>query len=46
VHYPALVLLDSSGKELFRYVGKSNSDRMKPDDFMAKLKVVKQKKAK
>ncbi|HEY4262272.1 MAG TPA: redoxin family protein [Schlesneria sp.] len=41
VHYPALVLLDSSGKELFRYVGKSNTDRMKPDDFTAKLKTLK-----
>jgi peroxiredoxin Q/BCP len=37
VHYPALVLLDSSGRELFRYVGKDNSDRMRPDDFIAKL---------
>jgi thioredoxin-dependent peroxiredoxin len=43
VHYPALLLLDSSGQELFRYVGKNNSDRMKPDDFVAKLKVIKKK---
>ena len=40
VHYPALVLLDRSGKELFRYVGKNNSDRMKPDDFIARLAMV------
>ena len=40
VHYPALVLLDSSGKELFRYVGKNNTDRMKPDDFVARLAMV------
>ncbi|MEI8016792.1 MAG: redoxin family protein [Schlesneria sp.] len=40
VHYPALVLLDSSGKELFRYVGKDNTDRMKPDDFIARLAMV------
>lgn len=40
VHYPALVVLDGSGKELFRYIGKSNADRMKPDDFLAKLKSV------
>jgi peroxiredoxin Q/BCP len=39
-HYPALVLLDGSGQELFRYVGKSNSDRMKPDDFITKLAMV------
>ena len=38
VHFPALVVLNSSGSELFRYVGKNNSDRMKPDDFIAKLK--------
>lgn len=37
VHYPALVLLDGSGKELFRYVGKDNTDRMKPEDFIARL---------
>lgn len=37
VHYPALVLLDNTGKELFRYVGKDNTDRMKPDDFIARL---------
>lgn len=37
VHYPALVLLDGSGKEVFRYIGKSNSDRLRPADFTAKL---------
>jgi peroxiredoxin Q/BCP len=37
VHYPALVALDGTGKELFRHVGKSNSDRMSVKDFMAKL---------
>jgi peroxiredoxin Q/BCP len=37
VHFPALVVLDGNGKELFRYVGKNNSDRMKPKDFSAKL---------
>ena len=41
VHYPALVALDSSGKELFRYVGKKNSDRMKPTEFTAKLQATK-----
>lgn len=46
VHYPALVLLESSGKELFRYVGKNNTDRMKPDDFIAKLKAVKENQSK
>ena len=37
VHFPALIVLDSTGKELFRYVGKSNSDRLSPADFTAKL---------
>lgn len=37
VHFPALVVLDGTGKELFRYVGKSNSDRMNTADFTAKL---------
>ncbi len=46
VHYPALVLVDSSGKELFRYVGKNNSDRMKPDDFVSKLKVIRKQQSK
>ena len=39
-HYPALVLLDHTGRELFRYVGKNNTDRMKPDDFIARLTMV------
>lgn len=38
VHYPALVLLDASGKEVFRYVGKSNADRFSYEKFAAKLK--------
>ena len=37
VHFPALVALDGQGKELFRYVGKSNSDRMSVDAFKAKI---------
>ena len=37
VHFPALVVLDGQGKELFRYIGKNNSDRMKPRDFTVKL---------
>lgn len=38
VHYPALVALDGQGKEIFRYVGKNNSDRMSIADFTKKLK--------
>lgn len=39
VHYPALVALDAEGKELFRHVGKSNSDRLPSGDFKKKLDV-------
>jgi len=34
MHYPALVLINPEGKEVFRYVGKSNTDRYP----LAKLK--------
>lgn len=37
VHYPALIILDGNGKERFRYVGKSNTDRLSIKDFEAKL---------
>ena len=37
VHYPALIVLDSNGQELFRYVGKNNSDRLSYDDFQKLL---------
>lgn len=37
VHYPALVLLDARGKEIFRYLGKSNADRLDYEKFSAKL---------
>lgn len=37
VHYPALVTLDENGQELFRYVGKSNSDRLSYPDFEKRL---------
>ena len=40
IHYPALVVLDGAGKELFRYVGKSNADRMSTAGFTAKLTAV------
>ncbi len=33
VHFPALIVLDGQGKEVFRYVGKSNSDRLPIADF-------------
>jgi thioredoxin-dependent peroxiredoxin len=37
VHYPALVLLDPNGKEVFRYVGKNNTDRLPWDKFAATI---------
>jgi len=37
VHYPALVLIGPDGKEVFRYVGKSNSDRFSFDKLVTKL---------
>jgi peroxiredoxin Q/BCP len=38
VHYPALIILDGGGKEVFRYIGKSNADRFSYEKFSAKLK--------
>ncbi len=37
VHYPALIILDGRGQEVFRYVGKSNADRYSYELFSAKL---------
>lgn len=38
VHFPALVLLGTDGKEVFRYVSKSNADRFPVEKFADKLK--------
>jgi thioredoxin-dependent peroxiredoxin len=43
VHYPALVLLDPAGKEIFRFIGKSNADRFPYESFAAKLVELKDK---
>jgi peroxiredoxin Q/BCP len=37
VHYPATVVLNEQGEELFRYVGKSNADRLSYEDFEKRL---------
>lgn len=37
VHYPALVLFDPEGKEVYRYIGKNNSDRLSFEKFEAVL---------
>lgn len=44
VHYPAMVVLDGDGKEMFRYVGKNNSDRMPKDEFVKKVESMTTKK--
>ncbi len=41
VHYPALILLDPTGREVFRYVGKDNSDRLSFDKLEAKVSELK-----
>jgi peroxiredoxin Q/BCP len=37
VHFPALVLLNPEGKEVFRYVGKNNTDRYSFEQLTAKI---------
>ncbi|MEK7780687.1 MAG: redoxin family protein [Verrucomicrobiota bacterium] len=37
VHFPALILLGQDGKEIFRYIGKSNADRYSAAKFAEKL---------
>jgi peroxiredoxin Q/BCP len=37
VHYPALILLDPDGNEVFRYIGKDNSDRFPFEKLEAKI---------
>lgn len=40
VHYPALILLNDKGEEIFRYVGKNNSDRFSFDQLKAKIEAL------
>ncbi len=37
VHYPATILLGPDGKEVFRYVGKNNGDRLSFEKLAAKV---------
>jgi peroxiredoxin Q/BCP len=37
VHFPALVVLDGTGRELFRHVGKDNTDRLSVEEFTRRL---------
>ena len=41
VHYPALILLNEKGKEVFRYVGKNNMDRFSFEKLKAKVEELK-----
>lgn len=40
VHYPALILLNKKGEEIFRYVGKNNSDRFSFDQLKTKIEAL------
>ncbi|NEW85354.1 MAG: redoxin domain-containing protein [Mariniphaga sp.] len=42
VHYPALILLNEQGKEVFRYIGKDNSDRYSFEKLTAKMQELNQ----
>lgn len=37
VHYPAMVLIGPDGKEVFRYIGKNNTDRFSFDQLVSKV---------
>lgn len=43
VHYPALILLNETGKEVFRYIGKNNSDRFSFEKMKNKIEELKSK---
>lgn len=40
VHYPATILIGPTGKEVYRYVGKNNTDRLSFEQLAAKVKEV------
>ncbi len=37
VHYPALILINKKGEEVFRYIGKNNADRFSFDQLKTKI---------
>ncbi len=41
VHFPALILLNDKGEEVFRYVGGNNSDRFSFDQLKTKIEEIK-----
>ncbi len=42
VHFPALILLDPNGKEVFRYIGKNNRDRYSFEQLESKIEELKE----
>ncbi len=44
VHYPALILLNEKGEEVFRYIGKNNSDRYSFENLKATIQDLMNKK--
>jgi len=42
VHYPALILINTKGEEVFRYIGKDNSDRFPFAQLKAKIESLNQ----
>jgi peroxiredoxin Q/BCP len=40
VHFPALILIDPEGKEVFRYIGKNNHDRYSFDQLELKIQAL------
>ena len=43
VHYPALIILNENGQEVFRYIGKNNSDRFSFEKLKEKIEELKSK---
>ena len=44
VHYPATILFGPNGKEVYRFVGKNNSDRLSFEQLAAKVNELRNKK--
>jgi peroxiredoxin Q/BCP len=41
MHYPALILIGPDGREVFRYIGKNNTDRYSFDQLAGKIRELK-----
>lgn len=40
VHYPAMILIGPDGKEVFRYIGKNNTDRYSFEQLVSKIREI------